>query len=154
VAAIAKLKSMEQAAMQFTSATKGWSEREQIGLYFHVYGWNSVNALHLHIVDLADTGPTFQACEHKNLPLTEALKVFEAELKVLQEWRSGGETKVEDEDAALEKVVDVINGPAKISHGWHSYMPVVVGLGMGQMPIELALLVGLLMAIWFLKGSK
>lgn len=80
--------------------------------------------------------------------------MFEAELKVLQEWRSGGETKVEDEDAALEKVVDVINGPAKISHGWHSYMPVVVGLGMGQMPIELALLVGLLMAIWFLKGSK
>lgn len=51
ISAVAKLKKMKQAANQFTSTTKEeWSAVDNVGLFFHVYGLNSVNALHLHIV--------------------------------------------------------------------------------------------------------
>merc|ERR1712054_277858 len=56
---------------------QGWSPN--IGLYFHVYGHNSVNSLHLHIVDLDHTGPTYEHIKHKNLPADAVLMGLRAE---------------------------------------------------------------------------
>ena len=115
VSAITKLKRMKQAAHQFTTATEAWSPVDNVGLFFHVYGWNSVNALHLHIVDGAATGPTYDACQHKNLPLSAALEVFLAELKVLRRniasgkgKGKGNEKKVGGDAAEDERLAQVL----------------------------------------------
>ena len=49
-AAVEMLEAMEAAARLYASKTAGWSSN--LGMYFHVYGHASVNALHLHLVDL------------------------------------------------------------------------------------------------------
>ena len=82
-AAMAMLEQMQVAAFDFAAATAGWSRN--LGLYFHVYGHASVNALHLHIVDLDATGPTFDALSYKNLPLQSALQVLRDELPATAE---------------------------------------------------------------------
>jgi hypothetical protein len=74
--AVEMLEAMEAAAKVYASKTAGWSS--DIGLYFHVYGHSSMNALHLHVVDLAATGPTFDALRYKNLPLQMVLEVLRA----------------------------------------------------------------------------
>lgn len=56
-----------------------WSNN--VGMYFHVYGHASVNALHLHLVDLDATGPTYHYLRYKNLPLSSILRVLRAELE-------------------------------------------------------------------------
>ena len=76
--AIQVLEDMESAAHQFASKTAGWSRN--IGMYLHVYGHSSVNAFHLHLVDLDATGPTHDALDYKNLTLQSALEVLRAEL--------------------------------------------------------------------------
>ena len=55
-----------KAADEFVAQAPGWSS--DVGLYFHAYGHASVDALHLHIVDLSTTGPSFGALSYKNLP--------------------------------------------------------------------------------------
>lgn len=35
--------------MRYTANCPGWSDR--VGLFFHIFGHNSVNSLHLHILD-------------------------------------------------------------------------------------------------------
>eukprot|EP00729_Bicosta_minor_P009061 gene9061-12886_t len=122
ISAVAKLKKMQQAANQFTSTTKEeWSTVDNVGLFFHVYGLNSVNALHLHIIDGAATGPTYEACQHKNLPLSAALEVFQAELKVLRKNIASGKGKATKvggdrdvvEDERLAQVLAVLDDNAK-----------------------------------------
>ena len=76
--AVATLEAMREAALAYTRADGGWST--SVGLYLHCYPFNSVQALHLHIVDLGATGPTFDALAHKNLPLDDVLHVLRAEL--------------------------------------------------------------------------
>ena len=76
--AVATLEAMRDAALAYTRAEGGWST--SVGLYLHCYPFNSVQALHLHIVDLGATGPTFDALAHKNLPLDDVLHVLRAEL--------------------------------------------------------------------------
>ena len=76
--AVATLEAMKAAALSYTRADGGWST--SVGLYLHCYPFNSVQALHLHIVDLGATGPTFDALAHKNLPLDDVLHVLRAEL--------------------------------------------------------------------------
>ena len=51
-----------------------------VGLYFHIYGLSSVNSLHLHMLDLDYTGPTFEDLNHKNLPADAVLSVLQEEL--------------------------------------------------------------------------
>ena len=63
-------------ARRHTRADGGWST--SVGLYLHCYPFNSVQALHLHIVDLAAVGPTHAALAHKNLPI-DVLEVLRAE---------------------------------------------------------------------------
>ena len=74
---IALVEVMKAAALRYTSVCPGWSDR--VGLFFHVFGHNSVNSLHLHILDMADLGPTFWHYEYKNCPLDVVLKVLKEE---------------------------------------------------------------------------
>ena len=94
--ALACLRTMREAAYAFVkedakSGTK-WSLRQKetnqtiveladIGLYFHCYPLCSVNSLHLHIVDLSEVGPTYEACRFKNLSMDMVLKALEDEIK-------------------------------------------------------------------------
>ena len=82
-AAIAELEALQAAATAFASRTPGWpAGKDHVGLYFHCFPYNSVNSLHLHMVDLSATGPSFAYHAHKNLPLTAALAVLRAELRL------------------------------------------------------------------------
>ena len=107
--ALACLRTMREAAYAFVKedAKSGWSLREKnvfqketnehvveladIGLYFHCYPLCSVNSLHLHIVDLSKTGPTYEACRFKNLSMNMVLTALEkeiAEFKILKNMKS------------------------------------------------------------------
>ena len=97
--ALACLRTMREAAYAFVKedAKSGWSLREKetwqketqetiveladIGLFFHCYPHVPVNSLHLHIVDLSETGPTYEACRFKNLSMDMVLKALEDEIK-------------------------------------------------------------------------
>ena len=72
--AVEMLEAMKAAALSYTRADGGWST--SVGLYLHCYPFNSVQALHLHIVDLAAVGPSYKHLSHKNLPLDAALEFF------------------------------------------------------------------------------
>ena len=108
--ALACLRTMREAAYAFVKedAKSGWSLREKdvfqketgqhvveladIGLYFHCYPHCSINSLHLHIVDLSETGPTYEAHSHKNLSMDMVLTALEkeiAEFKILKIMKSG-----------------------------------------------------------------
>lgn len=76
--AIRTLLDMKTTAKSWASKMPNWSNN--IGLYFHVYGHASVNALHLHIVDLEVTGPTLNFLNYKNLPIDAVITVLEDEL--------------------------------------------------------------------------
>ena len=65
-----------------------WSLRQgskdqlaDIGLFFHCYPHCSVNSLHLHIVDLSEVGPTYEACRFKNLSMDMVLTALDKEIK-------------------------------------------------------------------------
>lgn len=79
VEAVAEVEAMKAAALTFTANVGDWSD--DVGLYFHVFGHNSVNSLHLHILDLRDAGPTFQHYQYKNCPLDAVLAVLKEELR-------------------------------------------------------------------------
>ena len=96
--ALACLRKMREAAYAFVKedAKSGWSLREKetwqketnqtvveladIGLYFHCYPLCSVNSLHLHIVDLSETGPSYKYHSHKNLSMDMVLTALEKEI--------------------------------------------------------------------------
>ena len=107
--ALACLRTMREAAYAFVKedAKSGWSLREKnvfqketgqhvveladIGLYFHCYPHCSVNSLHLHIVDLSETGPSYKYHSHKNLSMDMVLTALEkeiAEFKILKNMKS------------------------------------------------------------------
>jgi hypothetical protein len=50
------------------------------GLYFHCYPFNSVQTLHLHILDMDNLGPSFKALNYKNLSLDDVREVLQEEL--------------------------------------------------------------------------
>ena len=107
--ALACLRTMREAAYAFVKedAKSGWSLREKdvfqklthqtvveladIGLYFHCYPHCSVNSLHLHIVDLSETGPSYKYHSHKNLSMDMVLTALEkeiAEFKIVKNMKS------------------------------------------------------------------
>ena len=107
--ALACLRTMREAAYAFVKedAKSGWSLREKnvfqketnqhvveladIGLFFHCYPLCSVNSLHLHIVDLSETGPSYKYHSHKNLSMDMVLTALEkeiAEFKILKNMKS------------------------------------------------------------------
>lgn len=52
---------------------RGW---KRYGLYFHCFPLNSVQSLHLHIVNLDTVGPHFKSQECKNVSLDDAIKIL------------------------------------------------------------------------------
>lgn len=58
----------------------GDDDKTDVGLYFHCFPLNSVQSLHLHIVDLNNKGPAFDKHEHKNLPIDVVISVLNDEL--------------------------------------------------------------------------
>lgn len=84
---ITYLKSMKQTALEYTKkerelksddTAQQWSEN--IGLFFHCFPFNSVQYLHLHVVDLDFTGPAFGHMYNKNLSIDYVIAQLEAEL--------------------------------------------------------------------------
>ena len=54
-----------------------WSD--DIGYYFHVFPYNSIESLHLHIVDHNHTGPVFVSHNTSNMLAEDVLKVLKQE---------------------------------------------------------------------------
>lgn len=77
IEAVAEVQSMKAACMAYAANTKGWSTN--LGMFVHVFGHNSVNSLHVHLVDMDVVGPTFHAAAYKNCPLDAVLKVLTEE---------------------------------------------------------------------------
>ena len=77
--AVRLLNDMKHAALEFTKKDPTYEWSSNIGLYFHAYPHCSVNATHLHIVDLEKRGPTMKHLEFKNLNLDDCIKVLEEE---------------------------------------------------------------------------
>lgn len=71
------LDEMELTALNYT---KKYNWSNNIGLYFHCLPFNSVQLLHLHIIDLDIVGPSFYVLNSKNLPLNEARNALYEEL--------------------------------------------------------------------------
>mmetsp|Transcript_25018 Transcript_25018/g.63438 ORF Transcript_25018/g.63438 Transcript_25018/m.63438 type:complete len:828 (-) Transcript_25018:92-2575(-) len=82
-ATIQELQDMKAAALTYTSNADGWSSH--VGLFFHVFGHNSVNSLHLHLVDMDHLGPTYRKLEYKNCSIDAVIKVLEEEMALLKE---------------------------------------------------------------------
>jgi len=59
------------AAVTYTQS-RNWKNP---GFYFHCYPHNSIQSLHLHIVNLDRVGPSFFKQKHKNLDITQAIYV-------------------------------------------------------------------------------
>merc|ERR1712050_63120 len=78
--AIEIMEEMRMAALQWVEATDEWPPVDRVGLYLHMYPHSSVHSLHLHIVDMDWLGPSWQAMQHKNLPLEEEIHVMRVEL--------------------------------------------------------------------------
>ncbi|CAJ1427936.1 unnamed protein product [Effrenium voratum] len=77
---LASLQAMKDAALQFVTNAPGWSPPENIGLYLAAWPLTAVPCLHLHIVDLAHTGPSFERLCQKMLPLDNAIQVLRDEV--------------------------------------------------------------------------
>ena len=77
--AITTLEAMRGAAYALAEHEGGWA-RESVGMVFHCFPHNSVQALHLHVFDTSATGPTYDAINYKNLPLDDVLSVLRAEV--------------------------------------------------------------------------
>lgn len=80
------LKLMKEAALAYTRAPEtGEKWSKNIGLYFNCYPYTFVNSLHMHIVDLSVTGPSYAKLSPRNMSVDEVIFVIGDELKELQE---------------------------------------------------------------------
>ena len=61
------------AAIKYT-VNRNWKNP---GFYFHCYPHNSVQSLHLHVLNMDTIGPTFKTQAHKNLNVYDVLSVME-----------------------------------------------------------------------------
>eukprot|EP00434_Breviolum_minutum_P001050 symbB.v1.2.000923.t1/scaffold27.1/size414596/31 len=99
------LEDLRSAAVTYVSNMRGWSD--QLGLYFHVFGHNSVNSLHLHLVDMKAIGPTFKKLDYKNCPLNAVLKVLQEELQLASSVPCGPES-VNRLDASAREALEIL----------------------------------------------
>ena len=68
-------------------------------MFFHVFPHNSVNSLHMHLVDLAAIGPTFAHLAHKNLAIADVLSVLRSELAAAKSKKAAAAAKPVPEEA-------------------------------------------------------
>lgn len=80
------LRDMKEAAYQWARTQGEWSGN--VGLYVHVYPYNSVPSMHVHILDLDCLGPTWDKLRFKNLRIEDAIAVIEAEVCEHMRYRS------------------------------------------------------------------
>lgn len=74
------LRDMRDCAMAYAHAENpAWTN---VGLYFHCYPKNSVQALHLHMVDKDRTGPVYDELQSKNLLIDMVIEVLEEEMRL------------------------------------------------------------------------
>jgi hypothetical protein len=71
------LERMRTSALALAAHEGGWGE---VGMFFHVFPHNSIHALHMHVLDLGATGPTYAALQPKNMPLSEIMRALRSEL--------------------------------------------------------------------------
>ena len=71
------LKEMKEAGKHYANH-RTWTK---VGMYFHCFPYNSVQSLHLHVVNLANKGPALKYHAHKNLPIDSVIAVLENEKK-------------------------------------------------------------------------
>ena len=77
--AIRMIEDLMNAGREF--AMKMWDlELAYVGMFFHCWPHCTVNSLHLHIIDLTQTGPAFEYLTHKNLPIVAVHRALCAEL--------------------------------------------------------------------------
>ena len=86
--AVRLLNDMKHAALEFTKKDPTYEWSSNIGLYFHAYPHCSINATHLHIVDLDTRGPTHDHLAFKNLHLSDCIKVLDSEVRGPKQARS------------------------------------------------------------------
>mmetsp|Transcript_93034 Transcript_93034/g.207885 ORF Transcript_93034/g.207885 Transcript_93034/m.207885 type:complete len:360 (+) Transcript_93034:61-1140(+) len=75
--AVAEVECMKNAALMYVEnarESEGWSRN--LGLFYHVYGHNSVNSMHLHIMDLDYVGPGYAKMTYKNCHIDVVLEVL------------------------------------------------------------------------------
>ena len=75
--AIEMLEAMTEASRGYVNKA-GWSPRT--GMYFHCFPSNTVQSLHLHLVDLETAGPTFAKTAYKSCHVDSVLWVLYREL--------------------------------------------------------------------------
>jgi len=76
---IAKLEEMRSAARLWASKTEDWPSGDRLGLFLHVYAHASVYSMHLHMLDLAEVGPSYHKLIYKNLSIDDAIAVLKTE---------------------------------------------------------------------------
>lgn len=87
---IAFLKRMKRAAEYYIKATRnklGWpADSKDIGLFFHCFPQNTIDVLHLHIVDIKSYNTTNTLVKHsnKNLHIDNVILELETELKTMR----------------------------------------------------------------------
>ena len=67
------LNEMEFVAIEYAKKYH-WSTN--IGLYFHCAPFNSIQSLHLHVIDCDWCGPSYEAQQYKNLTLEAVRSVL------------------------------------------------------------------------------
>merc|ERR1719469_870247 len=81
---IAKLRGIRDAALEWSCSTDDWPRgRDYLGMFLHVYAHSSVNSMHLHVLDMAEVGPTYHRLSYKNLSFHDAIEVLEDELEAV-----------------------------------------------------------------------
>jgi len=112
--ALVEVERMKAAALMYASRVGGWSDK--IGLFFHVFGHNTVNSMHMHILDMTALGPTFWKYEYKNCPVDHILKVLREEVNTA---KGSSQLAQATEAAALAAQAASNAAKAIISSGFH-----------------------------------
>lgn len=77
IEALELLNHMEIQSLKYAYEVGGLQPYE-VGLYFHCYPNNSIQMLHLHILDITALGPTWEALNYKNLSLNDVRNVIKS----------------------------------------------------------------------------
>ena len=102
-------------ALAFTRADPALKWSANVGLFFHAYPHCSVNATHLHIVDLDATGPSFDELAFKNLPLDDCLQVLSKELRELRMRRKPSARFEKTADGGILEKTAADDGPTRVA---------------------------------------
>eukprot|EP00434_Breviolum_minutum_P001051 symbB.v1.2.000924.t1/scaffold27.1/size414596/32 len=104
--ALKVVEEMKAAALKYVEECPGWSK--EVGFFVNIFGHNNVNSLFLHIIDMAELGPSFEAQMHKNCPLDAVIKVLEEEAQ--EASRPQRVSVVSATESKAERLADLMGG--------------------------------------------